>query len=85
MFLKGILLFKEVHLVNQRSSENIGPQEIVDGILLEKWGIRTLNNGNLFLLSAGLNPKTESSTLMQRSKNEPWFPSRSTFRSNSLG
>ena len=61
------------------------PEEIVDGILLEKWGIRTINNENLSPLSRGLYTKTESSALMSRSKNETWFPWRSTLRSNSLG
>ena len=42
------------HLVIRRSSENIGPEENVDGILLDKWGIRTINNGNLSLLSKSL-------------------------------
>ena len=37
-----------------RSSENIDPEEIVDGILLDKLGIRTINNGNLFLLTKNL-------------------------------
>ena len=32
------------HLAIQRSSENVDPEEIVDGILLNKWGIRTINN-----------------------------------------
>ena len=73
------------HLAIQRSSENIDPEEIVDGILLDKWGIRTINNENLSLLSKGLYTKTESSTLMSRSKNETWFPWRLTLRSNSLG
>ena len=73
------------HLAIQRNSENIDPEEIVDGILLDKWGIRTINNENLSLLSKGLYTKTESSTLMSRSKNETWFPWRSTLRSNSLG
>ena len=39
------------HLAVQRSSENIDPEEIVDGILLDKRAIRTINNGNLSLLS----------------------------------
>ena len=73
------------HLASQRSSENIDPEEIVNGILLDKWGIRTINNENLSLLPRGLYTKTESSTLMSRSKNETWFPWRSTLRSNSLG
>ena len=73
------------HLAIQRGSENIDPQEIVDGILLEKWGIRTINNENSSLLSKGLHTKTESSTLISRSKNETWFPWRSIWRSNSLG
>ena len=73
------------HLAIQRSSENIDPEEIVDSILLDKWGIRTINNENLSLLSKGLYTKIESSTLMSRSKNEAWFPWRSTLRSNSLG
>ena len=53
--------------------------------MLDKWGIRTITNENLFLLSNGLYTKTESSTLISRSKNETWFPWRSTLRSNSLG
>ena len=72
------------HLAIQRSSENIDLEEIVDGILHDKWGIRTINNENLSLLSKGLYTKTESSTLMSRSKNETWFSWRSTLRSNSL-
>ena len=39
------------HLAIQRCSENIDPEEIVDGILLDKRAIRTINNGNLSLLS----------------------------------
>ena len=40
------------HLAIPRSSENIDPEEIVDGILLYKIAIRTIiNNGNLSLLS----------------------------------
>ena len=39
------------HLAIQRSSENIDPEEIVDGILLDKRAIRTINNENLSLLS----------------------------------
>ena len=39
------------HLAIQRSSENIDPEEIIDGILLDKRGIRTINNGNLSFLS----------------------------------
>ena len=35
------------HLAIQRSSENIDPEEIVDGILLDKWVIWTINNENL--------------------------------------
>ena len=38
------------HLAIQRSSENIDPEEIVDGILLDKRPIRDINNGNLSLL-----------------------------------
>ena len=30
----------------------------MDGILLEKWGIRTIKNGNLYLLSKSLYTKT---------------------------
>ena len=73
------------NLAIQRSSENIDPEQIVDDILLDKWGIRTINNENLSLFSRGLYTKTESSTLMSRSKNETWFPWRSSLRSNSLG
>ena len=73
------------HRSFQRSSENIDPEEIVDGILRDKWDIRTINNESLSLLSRGLYTKTESSTLMSRSKNETWFPWRSTLTSNSLG
>ena len=58
------------HLAIQRSSENVDPNEIVDGILLDKWGIQTTNNENLSLLWNGLCTKTESSTLMLRYKNE---------------
>ena len=39
------------HLAIQRSSENMDSEEIVDGILLDKRAIRTINNGNLSLLS----------------------------------
>ena len=35
------------HLAIQRSSENIDPWKTVDGILLDKWGIRAINNENL--------------------------------------
>ena len=35
------------HLAIQRSSENIYPEEIADGILLDKWVIWTINNENL--------------------------------------
>ena len=73
------------HRSFQRSSENIDPEEIVDGILRDKWDIRTINNESLSLLSRGLYTKTESSTLMSRSKNETWFPCSSTWRFNSLG
>ena len=45
------------------------PEEIVDGILLDKWGIWTINNEHLSLLSKGSYMETESSTLMSRSKN----------------
>ena len=45
------LSFLREHLAIQRSSENIDPEEIVDGILLDKWGIRPVSNGNLSLLS----------------------------------
>ena len=38
-------------LATRRSSENTDPEEIVDGILLEKRPIRAMNNGILFLLS----------------------------------
>ena len=31
----------------RRSSENVDPYRIEDGILLDIWGIRTKNNGNL--------------------------------------
>ena len=41
-----------------RSSENIDLAEIVDGILLDKWGLRTINNRNLSLLTKSLYTKT---------------------------
>ena len=41
---------------------------MVDGILLDKWGIGTINNENLSLLPKDLYTKTESYTLMSRSK-----------------
>ena len=63
MFLESILSFK-------KSSEKIDPEEIADCILLDKWGIQTINNENLSLLSKGLYTKTDSSTLMSRSKYE---------------
>ena len=47
------------HLAIQKSSENIDLEEIVDGILLEKWGSQTVNKENLSLLSKGLYMKTE--------------------------
>ena len=43
--------FLKEHLAIRRSSENIDPEEIVDSILLDKRAIRTINNGNLSLLS----------------------------------
>ena len=46
------------YLAILRSSENIDPEEIVDGILLDKWGIRTINNGNLSRLTKNLYTKT---------------------------
>ena len=42
------------HLAIPRSSEKIDPEEIVDGILLDKRAIRAINNGNLSLLSKSL-------------------------------
>ena len=39
------------YLAIRRSSKNIDPEEIVDGILLDKRAIHTINNGNLSLLS----------------------------------
>ena len=66
------------HLAIQRSSEIIDLEEIADGILYDKWGIWTINNESLSLLSKG------SYTKMSRSKNETWFPWRSTSRSNLL-
>ena len=57
--------------------------KIIVIILLDKSGIWTINNENLSLLSKGLHTKTESSTLMSRSKNETCFPRHSTLRSNS--
>ena len=47
-------------LATRRSSENTDPEEIVDGILLEKRAIRAINNGNLFLLSKNLYTKIAS-------------------------
>ena len=38
------------HLAIQISSENIDPEQILDGILLDKWCIRTIDNENLFIL-----------------------------------
>ena len=38
------------HLAIQRSSENIDPEEIVDGILLDKRAIRTINNDYLIII-----------------------------------
>ena len=46
------------HLAILRSSENIDPEAIVDGMLLDKWGIRTINNGNLSRLTKSLYTKT---------------------------
>ena len=73
------------HLAIKRSSKNIDLEEIIDGKLLDKRGIRTINNENLSLLSKDLYAKTESSTLMSGSKNETWSPWCSLLRSNSLG
>ena len=39
------------NLAIQRSSKNVDPEEIVDGILLDKWGICTVKDGNLSLSS----------------------------------
>ena len=47
------------HLATRRSSANTDPEEIVDGILLEKRAIRAINNGNLFLLSKSLYTKID--------------------------
>ena len=52
------------HFAIQSIFENIYPEEILDGILLDKWGIWTINNENLSLLSKGLYTKIDSSTLM---------------------
>ena len=46
-------------LATRRSSANADPEEIVDGILLEKRAIRAINNGNLFLLSKSLYTKID--------------------------
>ena len=73
------------HLAIQRSSENIDLEEILDGILLDKWGIQTINKENSSLLSKGLHTKTEASTQASRSNNETQFPLCLTLRSNSLG
>ena len=75
------LIFR-VHLATRTSFENTDPQKIADGILLHKQGIRTIKNGNLSLLSKSLYAKTLSSILTSRSKNQVWFPWRSTFSSN---
>ena len=45
------------NLAIRRSSENTDPEEIVDGIFLEKRAIQTINNGNLFLLPKSLYTK----------------------------
>ena len=81
--IKSLILI--VQLISRRSSENIDPYKIVDGILLEKWGIQTIKNGNLSLLSKSLYTKTQYSIFMSRSKNESWFLWCSTLSSNSLG
>ena len=47
--IKSLVLI--VHLAVQRSSKNIHTKKIVHGILLEKWRIQPIKNGNLFLLS----------------------------------
>ena len=38
------------HLAIQKSSENIDPEEIVDGILLDKRAIRNINNDYLIII-----------------------------------
>ena len=72
------------HLVIRGSSENIGPEETLDGILLDKWGIRTIIM-ETYPFCQRVYIKKQSSILMSRSKNEVGFPWRSTLRSNSLG
>ena len=52
-------LILRVQLAIRKSyTENIDPQKIMDGIFLEKWGIWTIKNGNLYLLSKSLYTKT---------------------------
>ena len=66
--IKSLIL--RVYLAIQRSSENIDP------IKIDKYGIQTIKNGNVSLLSLykkNLYSKILSSILMSRSKNEAWF------------
>ena len=51
-------LFLRVQLAIQKSSKNISPQKILNGILLEKWRISTIKNENLSLLLKSLYTKT---------------------------
>ena len=48
------LTFRRVHASIERSSENMDPQKIIEGILFDKWEIGNIKNGNKSLLSKSL-------------------------------
>ena len=74
-----------VHLTIRRNSENIEQENMVEGILLSQFGMWTMKNWNLSLLSNSLQTNIPYSILMPRSKNIAFVPLCSTFSSNFPG
>ena len=70
-----------VHQTIGMNSGNIEPQNIDDGILVDRQGIRTIKKGNLFLLSKSLYTNILSSIV----KNVACSPWCSSFSSNCFG
>ena len=75
-----------VHRAILRSSEERVEQKILDGILLERYGILTISKGKASLLSKSFRSNLRSMILISRSKNDALsIPSFSFFNSISSG